>query len=240
VRGERIARARRTLPQLALGSLASKRQEVFLLCCDEIGRVDLDQRLALLDRIARLVDVDPLHPSGEAEVDDRDLVFAHRDLADAPQVPKYRLPTSRLDPHSHVLDHDGIDRDSARSRLARCLLLVDRDQIHPHRRLPGLVRDVPGIHRCDPVLDLSLSGGALRRGLGRRASTRTDGRQIHAADRAGARALMDHLRVHAAGVELGARRGLPGRFQIGRRDLLSAGDQQERKCQENRKGTHHG
>ena len=225
--------------QLALGPLGSKRQQVFLLRRDEIGGVDLEQRLALLDRVARLVDVDPLHPAGEAEVHDRDLVFAHLDLTDAAHVPKHGLPASRLDPHSHVLHHGGIDRDCARSRRARRLVLVDRNQIHPHRGLSGLVRDVGRVHRRHPVLDLPLAGAALgpRRRL--RGAGGANRREIHAADRAGPRPFLDHVRVHPAGVELhalGRARRLRGRGGA----LLPAGDQQEASCDEDGDESHHG
>jgi hypothetical protein len=57
--------------QTASCSLGSQRQQVLLLGRDELRRVDLEEGLPLLDRVAGLVDVDPFHPAGEAKVDGR-------------------------------------------------------------------------------------------------------------------------------------------------------------------------
>ena len=224
--------------QSARGSLGPHRQQVLLLGRDDLWRVDLEQGLALLDRVAGLVDVNPLHPAGEAKVDGRDLILADLDLADGPHVAEDGLASNGLDSRAHVLDHHRIDGNGTRRRLARRLVLVDGNQIHPHRGLPGLFRDVGRVHRRDPVLDLPLPGIGLRGRSRRRGAWRANRSQLHSADRTGSGPLLDQVRVHPAAVELrilGRARHLRRR----RRSLLTAGQEECAGCHEDEDESHH-
>ncbi len=106
-----------------------------------------------------------------------------------------------LDPDR--LDERGVDVDCVLRLFSTLLIGVDRDQVHPHRGLARFVRGVGRVHRCAVVKDLPLAGrlGFLGCGPGA-AGRRLQGDEVHSADGAGPRMVLDDLGVHAAGVEL--------------------------------------
>ncbi len=176
IQPEQIELASRGAREPALRSLRLERQQVLLLGGHEIGRVDLEERRAPLDRRPGLVGDDLLDPAGEPQVHDRDAVLADDDLADRAHVPEDGLPLHAPDAHAHVLDHDRVDRDRPVAQRARAV----------------------GV----------------------------DGDQFHAADRARPRRALHHLRMHAAGPELGLV-GALGLCRIGTLDIGAAGDRAE-------------
>ncbi len=186
--------------------------EELLLGLNQLGRVDVEERLAALDRLAHVVHVDLLD---EARVLGRDrdhLLLVVLEVADGADLARDRAPRDRCGLDVHVLDDHRVDGDHrpVRSGLppgGAHLVGVDRHVVHAHVVLARHRRGDRRVHGTAVEEDPALSGRRARGASGAR-RVAAQRHQLHAADRAVARAVLDHLRVHAAGPESGLiRRG---------------------------------
>ena len=132
-------------------------EKVLLLRGEEIGRVEVEQRIALSDFGPEKVDVELLDPARDldADVADRRLV-----VFDGPHGSyglDQRTRNHRLDPNADVLGDNGINSD-----LAGELVGVELYQIHPADWAgTGLGQDDPGVHPAGVILQDGGVGGGL-------------------------------------------------------------------------------
>jgi hypothetical protein len=103
-------------------------EEIFPLCQIQVWRVELEQRLPLVDEFSGGVDVELLDPAwnaGRYFGDGRLVEFNPADCADGAM---YRALCDRGSANAHVLDCHGIDRDGGAVFLA----FIDRHHLHAH------------------------------------------------------------------------------------------------------------
>src|SRR5256886_6775906 len=70
--------------------LQAPRQEVFLLSTHQIGRIERQQRVALLDALAHVVRVEALHPPTDPSVDVHEVGLGVLQYPDCPHRGSYR------------------------------------------------------------------------------------------------------------------------------------------------------
>ena len=165
---QRLAALDDVLERAARGGVAvADGLEELLLSRDQLGRVDLEHRLATLDHLAFVLDVELLDPALDLRVDVVDAAFVVVDPPDGAHLAREIPALDGGHPDAHALDQLRVDPDApAHGRL---LARTDRHQIHAHGALPGLVPDVGRVHGRLPVERLGTSGaGARPRGRGGR------------------------------------------------------------------------
>src|SRR5581483_10970929 len=94
------------------------------------------------------------------------------------------------DAEAHFLDGGGIDGDDRRFGRG-IVVFVNRHHVHAHAVLAGTGVGLARIHGGFVVLDFADGSGFFE-----------NGRQLHAADGAVTRFVLDDIGMHAAGVEL--------------------------------------
>ena len=131
---------------------------IFALRRHQFRAVDLEQRLALADRLAGGVDEELLHPAFELRRDGEDAPLVDLDAADGLDDLVQRTHRRRLAPHAELLHLVDADLDLAASGVG-LLAVVDGDVVHPHRILLRHRRRVGQSHRIAVVQDLPLGLG---------------------------------------------------------------------------------
>ncbi len=177
-------------------------QQIFLLRRHQFRAVNLHQGLPLFDRLPFLIDEQPLDPAVDLAVDRKPARLFVGEQAGGANGPGQIPPGDLFGPHPHALHGNRIDGD-ATGRVP----FVDRNQIHAHVVLARFLTDVGGVHGRHPMLDLPF-------GHGRAAGVVLARRQLHPADRAKPRLVLNDEGVHPTGVlNLFRRSGsLPVRF----------------------------
>ncbi len=179
----------------------------------QLGGIHVEQRLAFLDRLPRLVDVQLLDPSVELRIHKDHTLFVVVHPSERPDDLHQRATPDPLGAKPHVLDRDRIDPHRvAGDRVAG--IGIDRHEVHPHRAFAGRVGNVVRVHRCPPVEDFSLFGTAGGR-VARPARAHLHRRELHVALGTVSGFPLQHFRVHAARV--------PRLLAVGRRGRGSAG-----------------
>ena len=120
---------------------------------NQFGTVDIEQRLALFDAFADKIHVQLLYPAVELDIDRIYFCFVvGYGSESANGFAQGRRPNG-CNPDPHILDGRRVDANGRRRQLFTALFLVNRNEIHAHRRFSRLVADIGGVHRCGPVFD---------------------------------------------------------------------------------------
>ncbi len=136
------------------------RDQELVLRGHERRRVELEEELAPLDRIALGVDRQALDPARHARMDVGDAVLVERHAPQRAHGLGEALAAHRRGPHAEVVRERRRDAHAGRVP-ARGVLLVDGHQVHAHRGLAGAVAPIVRIHGRHPVERLALAVGAL-------------------------------------------------------------------------------
>ena len=140
--------------------VALQRGQVLLLCVHQRWRIDLEQELATLDRIAARLGLEPFDPAVDTRVHVLHRILVVDDVPDRLDASGQRSSGRNARTNPEVVRHHGIDPDDA--GLCIDLIGVHRHEIHAHRRLAGPVAPVIRVHRRDPVQNLALAARSGR------------------------------------------------------------------------------
>ncbi len=183
------------------------RQEIFDLRAVKFRRINLEQWIAPHHQLARGVHVKLLDPAlhFRRHIRQRRLVVING--ADGADGPAQGPARHRRRPNSHVLGGHGIDLDGG-GLCCSGFFRINGHHVHPHAVLAGSLPDFTRHHGGLVGFDFAFAGHSRSR---RRSTLLADGGEFHAADGAISGMILDHLRMHAAGVEGLFLRGAVGR-----------------------------
>ena len=165
----RLQEGLRALDRLRVGPAFPQALEVvhrpreLALGRDQFRAVDLEEHIAPFDRLAHVVDAGLLDPARVLGLDrDHPLLVVRQD-ADRADEDGERTALHVGRAHGEVLQEARAHPDLA---VREAFVLVDGNQIHPHRRLAGAVRRVVRIHGRSPVEDPAFTRASGGRRIG--------------------------------------------------------------------------
>ena len=141
------------------------RVEVVGLGGDQLRAVDVEENLALLDRLPEIVHRNVLDPAVDLGVHPGDLLVVVGNGADGVDGLRDVATLDGRRPDPDALYEGRVDAHRA-LRLALCFVRVHRDEIHAHGGFARPVRNEVRVHGGPPVEDLpfSLCGRVVRSG----------------------------------------------------------------------------
>jgi hypothetical protein len=147
-----------------LGLAAAQHLQIVVLRLEDVRRVELEQQLALLHRLADRPHREGLHPALLAHVDVDETLLVVVDEAEGVDAPRDVAPAGLRRPDAEVVHH--LRRDGHRAgRSGGAGIGLDRNQIHAaDRALAGLVPHDLRMHGTG-VLRLEVRDRVLERGL---------------------------------------------------------------------------